>query len=241
MNSATLSSHLSYLISLSLSLSLSLFLSFSPCRTLLLQQRLLSSTSPAPGTFHDALLLLSTSKLNWPRIQLHFPDMNAIFRLVQQSCPKMCFQAWTLGKEFQDLWQWCCSALPPQLLLLEQTVRGRLAWTPVTPASALRLPVGSEVQVRCWILGATQYTWTTTTGNAVASTEVHCARHHTGKSEIALQSRGRYQCVATAADGRTSDPVQFEVVAVAHEEEGHSAFAGPGRPAGRHPSRFFGT
>ena len=168
------------------------------------------------------MLLLSTSKLHWPRAQPHVPDMrfSTLFRLVQQTCPKMCFQAWSLGKEFRELWQWCCSNLPPQLLLVEQTIPGRSVWTPVNPANALRLPVGSEVQVRCWMLGATQYTWTTTSGNTVASTEVHCTRHHTGKSEIALQSGGKYQCVATAVDGHTSDPVQFEVVSVAHEEEG---------------------
>ena len=123
------------------------------------------------------------------------------------------FQAWTLGNEFQRLWRWCCSALPPQLLLLEQALPEQRAWVPVqlVMGSTLRFVAGTTLRLRCWKLGATQYAWTNSGGGVVASTTVHCTRHHACKSEIVLQAGGKYQCMAAAPDGRSSDALQLEV------------------------------
>ena len=170
------------------------------------------TATPAPSTLQDFLWLLSAAKNHWPQVSqsLANESLGSLLCSLQHSNPQLLFKAWTLGNEFEELLQRCCCSLSPQLVFLETSVLGQSAWTSVQPGTTARLMDGFTLQVRCWMLGATQYTWSQN-GRIVESAIVQCTRHYANKSEICVQSGGIYECVAMSHNGLTKTVLQFEV------------------------------
>ena len=169
---------------------------------------------PQLASFKDVLVLFSALKHRWSQIERHVSmSLAAVFRLGQGSCSGTFFQAWKLSQEYRQAVEWYSTRLPPKLLAVEQqqlSGNGSVAWQPVQ--GTVRLCLGVPVRLRCWIWGAQaqQYVWSAN-GTAVPAAPTLCPQHNVFKSEVTISAPGVYQCVATSADGRSSEPTTIEV------------------------------
>ena len=137
-----------------------------------------------------------------------------MFRLAQSHCDANIFQAWKLGREYQQAAEWYTHRLPPTLLAVEQqevSGAGKVAWRPVTSHATLLL--GTPTRLRCWMWGADaqQYAWTAN-NTCLPATPALCPLHNVFKSEVVIDTPGSYQCVATSPHGRSSEPLAIEVI-----------------------------